>query len=76
MRNLTNRLKKLEYQKGSVFILYSYPYGATEDQVETAQREAITRYMADGGDPDLSKTLIGIIEFSNVPKGNKWFYVS
>ena len=76
MKNLLNRLKKLEHQKGSVFILYSYPYGALEEEIKVSQMEAVKRYIADGGDPDLPKTLIGILEFANTLRACKWFYVS
>lgn len=76
MKNLVSRLRKLEYQKGSVFILYSYPYGALQEQVDAARRESANRYIADGGDPDLPKTYIGILEFTDIPTTCKWFYVS
>lgn len=76
MKNLINRLKKLECQKGSVFILYSYPYKATEEQVMEAQKLADARYIVEEGDLNLPKTFIGILDFSGAPPQSKWFYAS
>lgn len=76
MKSLTNRLKKLECQKGSVFILYSYPYEATQEQVREAQTRAETKYIVEEGDSNLPKTFIGILDFSSAPTESKWFYAS
>lgn len=76
MKNLINRLRKLEHQKGSICILYSYHHQASQNQIEIARTEAINRYITEGGDPNLTQTLIGIIEFSNTPKESHWFYTS
>ena len=76
MKNLTNRLKKLECQKGSVFILYSYPYEATQEQIREAQKLAEAKYIVEEGSSSLPKTFISILDFSGAATESKWFYAS
>jgi hypothetical protein len=76
MKNLIARLKRIEQVKGTVFILYSYPFGSNQEEVDTAREKAKEKFVSEGGNLDAFITLVGIQEFGKKELGeSKWFFL-
>lgn len=76
MRGLSARLKKLERQKGSVYILVPVLFGSDDKLAREQCCLAEKKYLFEGGDPGNEKTFIIIEEYGdNVNSPSKWFYV-